>query len=73
MSERWWTTTSSRTIEDYKTKLADSGTIDTPYGYGYGFKQQNTALVAAVNAALAELRTDGVYQMICEKWGVTGN
>ena len=60
-------------IGDYKTKLADSGTISTPYGYGYGFKQQNTALAGAVNAALKELRTDGVYQKICAKWGITGN
>jgi polar amino acid transport system substrate-binding protein len=60
-------------IDNYKTTLADSGTISTQYGFGYGFKPQNTALATAVNAALQELRTDGVYQKICAKWGVTGN
>jgi polar amino acid transport system substrate-binding protein len=60
-------------IGDFKTKLADSGAISTQVGYGYGFKQPNTALATAVNAALQELRTDGVYQKICAKWSVTGN
>ena len=60
-------------LTDFKGKLENSGAITTQYGYGYGFKPQNGALVSAVNAALKELRTDGVYQKICAKWGITGN
>ncbi len=65
-----------QTVTDFKGKLANSGTITTQFGFGYGLRPQNTALVAAVNAALKELRADGVYQKICAKyaeWGVTGN
>jgi len=58
---------------DYTAKFANTGSIDLSTGYGYGVKPANTALLAAINAAIAELRTDGVYKLICEKWGVTGN
>jgi ABC-type amino acid transport substrate-binding protein len=60
-------------FESYKAKFANTGSIDTGTGYGYGVKTGNTALLTAVNAAIAELRTDGVYKLICEKWDVTGN
>jgi len=62
-----------KNYEDYKTKFANTGSIDLSTGYGYGIKKENAALLSAVNAAIAELRTDGVYKLICEKWGVTGN
>jgi ABC-type amino acid transport substrate-binding protein len=59
-------------LTEFKDKITNSGTIDTQYGYGYGFKP-GSDLITAVNAALQELRTDQVYQKICAKWGVTGN
>jgi arginine/lysine/histidine transporter system substrate-binding protein len=62
-----------KNYEDYTTKLANTGSVDLSTGYGYGVKKENTALLSAVDAAIAELRTDGVYKLICEKWGVTGN
>ena len=57
----------------YKSTLVTGGTIQTGVGVGYGVKKGNTALVTAMNAALAELRSDGVYKLICDKWSVTGN
>lgn len=61
------------TNPDYKDKLANTGKIVTANGYGYGVKKENTTLLQALNSALAELRAEGVYQKICEKWGLTGN
>jgi ABC-type amino acid transport substrate-binding protein len=102
----------------YAAELAVSGTIKTDQGYAFWCKKNNDALVAAINAALQELRqvpevvattttlgatatttagatsttvlatdttagattttvsaqqTRSVYQLLCEKWGVTGN
>ena len=61
------------TNEDYKAKFANTGGIVTVNDYGYAVKKENTALLEALNAALMELRDDGVYQRICDKWGLTGN
>ena len=61
------------TNEDYKAKFANTGGIVTVNDYGYAVKKENTALLDALNAALQELRDDGVYQKICDKWGLTGN
>jgi len=61
------------TNEDYKAKFANTGGIVTVNDYGYAVKKENTALLDALNAALKELRDDGVYQKICDKWGLTGN
>jgi ABC-type amino acid transport substrate-binding protein len=61
------------TNEDYKAKFANTGGIVTVNDYGYAVKKENTALLDALNAALKELRDDGVYQQICDKWGLTGN
>jgi polar amino acid transport system substrate-binding protein len=58
---------------DLKAKLVNSGTITTDTGYGYATRKGNASLLTALNAALAELRADGVYQKICAKWGVSGN
>jgi ABC-type amino acid transport substrate-binding protein len=58
---------------DFKAKFANAGTIVTDNGYGYGIKKGNAALLTAMNAALKELRADGVYQKICTKWAVNGN
>lgn len=60
-------------FESYKAEFANTGSIDTGLGYGYAVKTGNTALLTAINAAIAELRVDGVYKLICEKWAVTGN
>jgi ABC-type amino acid transport substrate-binding protein len=57
---------------DYTAKFANTGGIVTVNDYGYAIKKENTALLAAMNTALAELKADGVYQKICDKWGLTG-
>jgi len=61
------------TNPDYKAKFANTGKIVTVNDYGYAVKKENTALLQALNTALKELRTEGVYQKICDKWGLTGN
>ncbi len=96
----------------YADALAVTGTIKTEQGYAFWCKKGNEALVAAVNAALQELRqvpevvattttlggtatttpgatsttagattttsvstqqTKSVYQLLCDKWGVTAD
>lgn len=61
------------TNESYNEKYANTGGIVTDNSYGYAIKKENTALQAAMNAALQELRDEGVYQKILDKWGLTGN
>jgi ABC-type amino acid transport substrate-binding protein len=58
---------------DLKTTLANTGKIATDTGYGYATRKADTALLTALNSALAELRADGVYQKICAKWGITAD
>ena len=58
---------------DLKATVANTGKIATDTGYGYATRKADTALLTALNAALAELRSDGVYQKICAKWGVNAN
>ncbi len=58
---------------DFKAKLANTGKIATDTGYGYATRPADTALLTALNAALTELRADGVYQKICAKWGIAAN
>lgn len=58
---------------DLKTALANTGKIVIDNGYGYAIRKEDTALLTALDAALLELRTEGVYEKICAKWGVTGN
>jgi len=60
------------TNADYKAKFANTGGIVTPNDYGYAIKKESTDLLAAMNAALAELIDEGIYQKICDKWGLTG-
>ena len=52
------------TNTDYNAKFANTGGIVTDNSYGYAIKKENTALQAAMNAALQELRDEGVYQKI---------
>jgi ABC-type amino acid transport substrate-binding protein len=61
------------TNADYKAKFANTGKIVTDNSYGYAITKENTDLLAAMNTALQELRDEGVYQKICDKWGLTGN
>ena len=61
------------TNETYKAKYANTGGIVTDNSYGYWTTKENTALLTAMNTALQELRAEGVYQKICDKWGLTGN
>lgn len=55
-------------FESFGAAFANTGSIDTGTGYGFGAAKGNTALVSAINTALAELRTEGVYQLIIDKW-----
>lgn len=57
----------------FKATLANTGRIVTDSGYAYATRKADTALLTALNAALAELRADGVYQKICAKWGIDAN
>jgi polar amino acid transport system substrate-binding protein len=49
-------------------EYGNTGKIGSDDQYGYGLKQENTALREAMNAALAELRADGTYDKIYAKW-----
>ncbi|MCL4555137.1 MAG: basic amino acid ABC transporter substrate-binding protein, partial [Actinobacteria bacterium] len=42
--------------------------IPTDEQYGFGFNLENTALRDAVNGALAEIKEDGTYVEIYERW-----
>jgi len=61
------------TNKSYSEKYANTGGIVTDNSYGYAIKKENTALMDAMNAAMKELRAEGVYQKILDKWGLTGN
>ncbi len=43
---------------------------DDPQPLGIGVSKSNPALLARINAALAEMRSDGTYARIAQKWGV---
>lgn len=49
-------------------EYGNTGKIGSDDQYGYGLKQENTALREAMNAALAELKADGTYDKIYAKW-----
>jgi len=61
------------TNADYAEKFANTGGIVTDNSYGYAVKKESTALLAAMNTALEELRAEGVYAKVLAKWGLTGN
>jgi polar amino acid transport system substrate-binding protein len=52
-------------------KLALLGAIYDSAPYGYVVKKGSGQFPQAIAAALTELKTDGTYQRILEKWGVT--
>ncbi|MDY6796850.1 MAG: basic amino acid ABC transporter substrate-binding protein [Actinomycetota bacterium] len=49
-----------------KTKVVD--TIQTDESYGIGVKKGNDALKDAINEALEDMKADGTYDEIYEKW-----
>jgi ABC-type amino acid transport substrate-binding protein len=51
-----------------KPEFGNTGKIGTDDQYGFGIKKENTALLDAMNAALAELKDDGTYDLIYAKW-----
>lgn len=61
------------TNETYRAKFANTGGIITDNSYGYAVTKDAEGLLAALNAGLQELRDEGVYQKILDKWGLTGN
>jgi ABC-type amino acid transport substrate-binding protein len=54
----------------YGDGFAVSGKLQTGEGYAFWCSKDQSALIAAMNAALDELRDDGVYELIAEKWGL---
>ncbi|WP_308258105.1 basic amino acid ABC transporter substrate-binding protein [Pseudonocardia lacus] len=49
-------------------EMAVTAEFDTGEQYGIGVKKGNTAVLEAVNEALATARSDGTYDKIYEKW-----
>ena len=43
---------------------------DDPQPLGIGFARSNPGLLAAVNRALADMKRDGTYARLAQKWGV---
>jgi ABC-type amino acid transport substrate-binding protein len=43
---------------------------DDPQPLGVGFNRNNSALLAAVNSALAAMQQDGSYQALVQRWGL---
>ncbi len=48
--------------------VENTGTIETGDVYGYGLKQENEQLRDAINQALQELKDEGLYDRIFQKW-----
>ncbi len=55
-------------ISKTRGKTEVVATIKTDEQYGIGVKKGNTQLLEAINEALAEMKKDGSYQRIFEKW-----
>ena len=36
--------------------------------YGFAFRKENPELLAAVNTAIAKLKSDGTYDKLVDKW-----
>jgi ABC-type amino acid transport substrate-binding protein len=51
-----------------KPEFGNTGKIGSDDQYGFGIKKENTELLDAMNAALAELREEGTYDLIYAKW-----
>lgn len=55
-------------ISKTRGKTEVVATIKTDEKYGIGVKKGNTQLLEAINEALAEIKKDGTYDRIFEKW-----
>ena len=55
-------------ISKTRGKTEVVATIKTDEKYGIGIKKGNAQLLEAINEALAEIRKDGTYDRIFEKW-----
>ncbi|HZK48374.1 MAG TPA: basic amino acid ABC transporter substrate-binding protein [Thermoleophilia bacterium] len=51
-----------------KPEFGNTGKIGSDDKYGYGIKKESSVLRDAMNAALAELKADGTYDLIYAKW-----
>jgi ABC-type amino acid transport substrate-binding protein len=51
-----------------KPEFANTGKVGSDEWYGFGINKENTDLLAAMNAALGELKAEGVYDKIHAKW-----
>ena len=51
-----------------KPEFGNTGKIGSDDQYGFGIKKENTELLEAMNAALAELQDEGTYDLIYAKW-----
>ncbi len=59
---------SAEVVKDPSKGLAIIAQIPTGEQYGFGVSKANPALLAALNAALAKVRTSGEYDTIFTKW-----
>jgi polar amino acid transport system substrate-binding protein len=59
---------SAEVVKDPAKGLALIAQIPTGEQYGFGVSKDNPALLAALNAALAKVRTSGEYDTIYTKW-----
>jgi polar amino acid transport system substrate-binding protein len=55
-------------VKDASRGLELAKAIPTGEQYGFGVAKTNAALTAAINKALADLKADGTYKTIYEKW-----
>ena len=63
--------TPSTEIPQYFAQYVANGLVDTEYvteNYAIGVNKDNTALLDAINQALAELTADGTVQAIVDKY-----
>ena len=63
--------TPSTEIPQYFAQYVANGLVDTEYvteSYAIGVNKDNTALLDAINQALAELTADGTVQSIVDKY-----
>ena len=57
----------------YGDELVVSGKLQTGEGYAFWCDKDSEALIEAMNAALDELRDEGIYDLISDKWGLGGS
>jgi polar amino acid transport system substrate-binding protein len=55
-------------VADEARELKLVGDVMSSEQYGIGVNKDNTALLAAINDALAAIKADGRYDAMIEKW-----